>query len=414
MSRGVRRAAAMDSREFVAFVAASLVVGAMATDLMIPALGEIGRSLSPGSPALGQTALVAFLLGMGLPQLLLGPLSDRFGRRPVFLGGGVVFIVGGVLSAVVQDISSLIVARLLQGIGAGGLRVAVYAMVRDRHAGSEMARVMSLAMTVLLLEPIVSPLVGQFVLLLGSWRWIPLLVVAAASAVTVWARYRANETLSLGDRRPVAAASTLAACFEVITHPAAFAHMLAYALAMGAHVGFLSSAQGIFERTYGVGLGFTPLLALVSLATSAAAFLNARLLAYRDSSLLIRAALHSQLGASTFGLLSGVFGNVGLAEFLVLQSCNMFMFGLLAPNLTAMSMRPFGHMAGTAAAMFGFVTNTLGALLGFAIGQGFDGSVRPLFGAYWILTAVALLIVVRAHRRHGYSPRSADFQALGE
>lgn len=410
MSDAARCASAMGSREFVAFVAASLVVGAMATDLMLPALGEIGRTLSPGDPALGQTALVAFLLGMGLPQLLLGPLSDRFGRRPVFLGGGAVFVAGGVLTAFVQDISALIAARLLQGIGAGALRVAAYAMVRDRHAGSEMARVMSLAMTVLLLEPIVSPLVGQFVLLLGSWRWIPLLVVAAACAVTVWARFRLRETLFIEHRRPVEAASAIAACGEVVTNRGAFAHMLAYALAMGAHVGFLTSAQDIFERTYDVGLGFTPLLALVSLATSAAAFLNARLLAYRDSSVLIRGALHSQLAGNTLGVIAAVSGMVGLSEFLVLQSCNMFIFGLLAPNLTAMSMRPFGHMAGTAAAMFGFVTNTLGALLGFAIGQGFDGSVLPLFGAYWILTGVASLAVAWADRRTGFSPQLADLR----
>lgn len=402
----------MRSREFVGFVAACLVVGAMATDLMLPALGAIGGELSPGDATLGQTAIVAFLLGMGLPQLLFGPLSDHFGRRPVLLGGCALFVAGGVLTALAQDIAMLIVSRLLQGIGAGALRVAAYAMVRDRHAGPAMARVMSLAMTVLLLEPIVSPLVGQVVLLFGSWRWLPLLVVAAAVAVAFWGRFRLTETRSVEHRRALAAASILAAWREVVTNGQAFAHMLAYALALGAHVGFLACAQDIFERSYDVGLGFTPLLALVSVATSVAAFLSARLSACRDSSALIRRALHSQLAGNTLAVIAAGFGLVGLTEFLVLQSCNMFAFGVLAPNLTAIAMRPFGHIAGTAAAMFGFVTNTLGALLGFAIAQGFDGTVRPLFGTYWILTAAALLTVVRGDRRAGCSIQWAALRTL--
>lgn len=403
MIGAVGREPAMDSREFIAFVAACLVVGATATDMMLPALGAVGAELSHGDFTAGQSAIVAFLLGMGLPQLLFGSLTDRFGRRPVLLGGCATFVAGALLTALAQDIVMLVAARLLQGMGAGALRVATYAIVRDRHASQDMSRVMSLAMTVLLLEPIVSPLIGQLVLLVGSWRWISVLVAVPAAAVLIWGRARLDETLPVERRVRVSSASILSACREVATNQPAFMSALAYGLVMGGHVGFLSSAQVIFERTYDVGLGFTPLLALVSLATSAAAFLNSRLLVDHDSAALIRFALIAQLAWNTLAVSVARFGFTGLTEFLVLQVCNMFAFGLLAPNLTAMAMRPFGHVAGTAAAMFGLITNSLGACLGFAVGQASDGSVRVLFEAYWILTAAAWLALKWATYRTTYS-----------
>lgn len=399
----------MRSLEFVAFVAASLVVGALATDLMLPALRAIDDDVALAGSNLSQTAIAAFLLGMGMPQLLFGPISDRYGRRPVLLGGGVVFVVGSAFTALAPDVTTLIAARLLQGFGAGAQRVATHAVVRDRHGGPEMARVMSLAMTVLLLEPIVAPMLGQLILLFGSWRWIAVTVAVAGAAVLFWARSRLEESLPVGERRTIAPASVVAAYRMVLADRQALAHMLAYGLAMGAHVGFLTSAQGVFQRTYDAGLRFTPLLALVSLAMATAAFVNVRLLRVHGSPRLIRLALRGQFVANCIALAAAAAGLVGLPQFLVIQSWNMFAFGLLAPNLTAMAMSPFGHVAGTAASMFGFVTTTVGALLGFAVGQLFDGTLRPLFAAYSVLSATALLTLAWAGgraRRSAQSPGS--------
>jgi DHA1 family bicyclomycin/chloramphenicol resistance-like MFS transporter len=394
----VAATAAMGPLEFVAFIALSLVVGAMATDLMLPALSAITRDLALAQPNLSQSAIAAFLLGMGAPQLLFGPISDRYGRRPVFLWGLAVFVVGGVLSALAPDLATLVAARLLQGFGAGAQRVVTFSIVRDRHGGVEMARIMSLAMTILLLEPIVAPMLGQLILLAGAWRWIPVTVALAGSALLTWALLRLEESLPTPARRSIAPAAVFAAYREVLTNRPALAHMLAFGLVMGAHFGFLSSAQAVFQQTYGVGLRFTLLLALVSLAMASAAFLNARLVRIHGSARLIRRAFQGVVLINGLAATAAAAGQVALPEFLAIQTCNMFAFGLLAPNLTAQSMSPLGHVAGTAASMFGFLTTTFGAVLGFAIGQLFDGTVRPVLCAYAIFGFAALLILGRAGR----------------
>ncbi|WP_031347424.1 MFS transporter [Thauera terpenica] len=386
----------MSPTEFIAFVSMSLAVGALATDLMVPALDGIGDDLALGSRNLSQAAIIAFLLGMGMPQPFFGLLCDRHGRRPLFLGGAGVFAVGGVLTALAVDIATLIGARLLQGVGAGALRVATYSTVRDRLGGPGLAHALSLVMTVLLLEPVVAPMLGQLILLSGSWRWIPALTALAAIVMLCWARWRLDESLPVDQRRSFAPASAAAAYRLVLADRHAVAHMLAYGLAMGAYVGFLTSAQAVFQRTYEAGLRFTPLLAFVSLATAVGAYSNARLLRRYGSAQLIRSVLCSQVVVNGLAAAAAGAGLVGLRPFLAIQCWNMFVFGLLAPNLTAMAMNRLGHVAGTAASVFGLVTTCMGALIGFAVGQLFDGSVRPLFAAYSVLGATALLVLARA------------------
>jgi DHA1 family bicyclomycin/chloramphenicol resistance-like MFS transporter len=386
----------MNPREFVAFVTMSLVVGALATDLMVPALAGISDDLALGGTNLGQTAIFAFLLGMGMSQLLFGPMGDRYGRRPLLLVGAGVFVAGAALAALAGDVTTLVGARLVQGVGAGAMRVAVYSTVRDRLSGSGMARTLSLAMAGLLLEPIVAPMLGQLVLLLGSWRWIPMVMAATSAAVLFWAWWRLDESLPLELRRPIVPASVVVAYRIVLADRHALAHMFAYALAMGAYVGFLTSAQGVFQQTYETGLRFTPLLAFVSLATAIGAFINVRLIRYCDSAHLILRALWGQIVVNGLALAAASADLVGLRVFLAIQCSNMFAFGVLAPNLTTMTMSRLGHVAGTASSLFGFVTTSLGALLGFAVGQFFDGTVRPLLAGYFVLSATALLILTRA------------------
>lgn len=388
----------MERVEFVAFVALSLVVGAMATDLMLPALAAVTRDLALADANLSQAVIAAFLLGMGVPQLLFGPISDRFGRRPIFLLGLVVFVAGGLVCALARDLPTLIAARLLQGFGAGAQRVVTFSVVRDRHGGVEMARIMSLAMTLLLIEPILAPMLGQLILLAGSWRWIPVAVALAGLAVLGWALARMDESLPVGERRSIAPAAVAASYRAVLAQGSAFAHMLTFGLVMGAHLGFLTSAQAIFQRTYGVGLRFTLLLALVSLAMAIASFFNARLVQRHGSRRLIRRALLGLLACNLAALLLEAAGSLGLPLFLLMQGCNMFAFGLLAPNLTAMAMTPLGHVAGTAASIFGFLTTTLGALLGLAIGQLYDGTVQPVLVAYAVTGAIALALLARSGR----------------
>lgn len=388
----------MGSIEFISYIAISLSVGAFAVDVMLPALHAIGTEMRPDNANAGQAAIASFLLGVGGAQLVFGPLSDRHGRKPVFIAGLLIFLLGSVLTALAGNFTALLAARLLQGIGAGGQRVVAFSIVRDRHCGVALARVLSLVVTVLLLEPLLAPMFGQEVLLFGSWRVIAATVVAVGAALFLWTVLRLDETLPAARRRPMSLVALAAAYRMVLTNRPAIAAILIFGLVMGAHLGFLSSSQGIFQSTFGAGLRYTFLLALVSCAMVLASLINVRLVRRHGSAALIVWCLQGMVLVNALALAASMVSAPLLWLFLMIQSCNMFAFGLLLPNLTAMAIDPFGQIAGTASSLYGFLATTIGALLGFMVGQCFDGTVRPVLAGYVILSAVALVLVAWARR----------------
>jgi len=212
-----------------------------------------------------------------------------------------------------------------------------------------------------------------------------------AAGMLCWVWLRLEESLPGGPRGTISLRVVLADYRSVVATREAIAGMLVSGLVLGAHLGFLSSAQAIFQITYSAGLRFTLLLAGVSLAMSAASLLNARLARRMGGGELIRRSLLGVIAVNAAGFAAAFAGVVPLPLplFLAVQACNMFAFGLLLPNLTAMSMNRLGSIAGTASSMYGFVSITIGAALAAVIGQCFDGSVRPLLAAYVLLALAA-------------------------
>jgi DHA1 family bicyclomycin/chloramphenicol resistance-like MFS transporter len=388
-------ASPMGPNEFVAFIAVGLVVGAVAIDLMLPALSAIRDDFGLVGANLSQAVIAVLLLGVGPAQLIFGPLSDRYGRRPLFIAGLLIFLCGSVIGTLAPTFQMLLVGRFLQGFGAGAVRVVTFSIARDRHAGVQLAHVMSLAMTGLLFEPVIAPMLGQLILMSGSWRWVVATVTAVGGATLAWTWLRLDEPLADGQRRTMSPASLAAAYRTVATTPAAVVGILVFGLMMGAQLGFLSSAQGIFQITYGAGMRFTPLLALVSLATAAASYTNARLVRRHGSRRLVGYALQGLVAANVAALALAAVGAASLPVFLLLQACSMFAFGLLLPNLTAMVMNPLGSIAGTAASVYGFVSTTIAAPISFVVGFLFDGTIRPVTGAYALIGVLSLLILSR-------------------
>ena len=142
---------------------------ALAIDAMLPALPAIGRDLEAPRPNDVQYVITSLFLGLGLGQMLFGPLSDRIGRRPAIHAGLVLFMIGCLVSIFAPTFETMIVGRVLQGIGVAGPRIVTVALVRDQYEGRQMARLMSFAMAVFILVPTVAPALGQVILWLGSW-----------------------------------------------------------------------------------------------------------------------------------------------------------------------------------------------------------------------------------------------------
>ncbi|PKQ04134.1 MAG: MFS transporter, partial [Alphaproteobacteria bacterium HGW-Alphaproteobacteria-10] len=263
--------------QFVAFVAALMALNALAVDIMLPALPDIGADLGMLGENDRQMVITFYLLGFGLGQIVMGPLSDRFGRRPVLIVGLIGYLAAAALCASVTGAEALLAARFAQGVGSAAPRVIVTALVRDCYEGRTMARVTSYAMMVFMVVPIVAPSVGQAVLLAGPWRWIFAVLALYAAAVLWVAATRLPETLPPERRRALSLSGLKASARVVFGARQTVGYALAAGVFFGALFGFVGSAQQILAELYGLGAWFPLAFAGIAVSIALASLVNALL-----------------------------------------------------------------------------------------------------------------------------------------
>jgi DHA1 family bicyclomycin/chloramphenicol resistance-like MFS transporter len=380
-------------REFVALIAALMGANALAIDIMLPALPAIGDAVGIPIENDRQWIITAFMLGFGLGQILYGPLSDRFGRKPILLIGLAIYTAFGALATFAGSFDALIIARIGQGLGAGATRVLAVSIVRDRFAGRQMARVMSLVFIVFLAIPIVAPSIGQGILFIAPWRWIFGLLAVFGGFLMIWAALRMPETLHPEDQRPFSLPAILSAFRVTLTTRQSVGYMMSMSIAFGALLGFINSAQQVFAGPLQAMDLFPLIFALTACALGIASLINSRIV----ERLGMRVVSHTALLGYIFfaGVHAAVswMGYENLWTFTVLQSGMMFCFGLMGSNFGALAMEPMGHIAGSASSVQGFCSTTGAALVGFFIGQQFDGTTVPLTLGY-LGGGLAVLAVV--------------------
>lgn len=391
---------------FVALMAALMATNALAIDAMLPALADIGDALGIAEPNDRQWIVTAYLLGFGASQIVYGTLSDRFGRKKVLNFGLVVYVAASVFAAFAGSFSVLMWARVLQGVGAAATRVLVVAIVRDCYSGRDMARVMSLALIVFLAVPVLAPSIGQAILWVAPWRWIFGVLTIFGAAVLLWSSLVLPETQAPEDRKPIEFASVLAAFRVTLTTRIALGYMLAMGFVLGGLFGFINSAQQVFVDVFEAPEWFTAIFALIAMFMAVASLLNARIVGRLGMRRVSHAALLGYIALTGLHAVIAWTGHESLLSFTLLQGGAMFCFGLLAPNFGAMAMDPLGHVAGTASSVQGFVTTVGGALLGFWIGQHFDGTVVPLTLGFSLCGLAALAVVLVAERGKLFRPSS--------
>lgn len=393
--------------EFVCLIAIMMALNALAIDAMLPALPAIGEDLGVANENTRQWIITAYLLGFGVAQLAYGPLSDRFGRKPVLLGGIGIYVAFSVLAAFSHTFAVLILARIGMGIGVAATRVLAVSIVRDRYEGRTMARVMSLSFLVFLAVPILAPTVGQLVLLVGPWQWIFWVFALFGSGFMIWAGLRLPETLHAEDRRPISVRPIAAAFRQALSNRQAMGYTLAMTAIIGGLFGFINSSQQIFFDVFHAPQLFTTVFALVACGIAVSSLLNSQLVEKLGSRLISHSALLGFIAFSMIHAAIAISGHDNIWTFSILQGCKMFCFGLVAGNFGSMAMEPMGHIAGTASSAQGFISTVIGALVGFAIGQSFNGTTVPLTVGFAILSVVALLLVLWAEKGHLFKARHA-------
>ena len=369
---------------------------ALSIDAMLPALPEIGQDLGVTRANDSQLVISVLFLGLALGQIIYGPLSDSVGRKkPIYLGYAI-FVAGCLLSLFAPTFQLMLAGRLLQGLGVAGPRSVSLALVRDLYEGDKMAEVMSYVMTVFILVPMLAPAYGQAIIAFADWRAIFTSFIVLAVLTFGWFALRQPETLLPEARKPYSPSRLWLAVKEIFGTRAALGYTLAAGFIGGAFLGYLNSAQQIFQGVYELGNLFPLYFAVASLALGSASFANARLVMRFGMKRLATVALRTLtiLSVTAFAVAFLQGGQPPLWQFMTFLLAVFFCVGVLFGNLNALAMQPLGHIAGVGAAVVGSLSTLMSVPLGTAIGQSFNGTVLPLIGGLALMGLVTLGVMV--------------------
>ncbi|HEY9078728.1 multidrug effflux MFS transporter [Magnetovibrio sp.] len=374
-------------------------VAPLSTDMYLPALPAIGRDLQADA-GMVQLTLSAYLIGFAGGQLILGPLSDRFGRRPVLLAGLMIFVISSIACLLASNITMLLVARLFQAVGACAGTAISRAVVRDIHGVKDAARMLAHMGTAMATAPLIAPLIGGH--LTASYGWQANFVVLAGigalmlvlSVIALPETHTQPDPLALSVRRMARNYSTLLknATFRDFT--------LSNAFGFAGLFGFISSSSFILID----GLGMRPetfgfAFAVVVLGYMSGTQVSVRLLKNRSLEYVVGLGGRIALVAGIAGLLTVWLAPPSVFAVIVPIFCYNISFGIIMPNTMAGGIGPFPHMAGTASALMGFVQMALAAFSGALVGHLYDGTALPMMAVIAVTGTLAWLFAQRVARR---------------
>lgn len=389
--------------EFVVLIAAMMAMGALGIDTMLPALPTIGHDLDAAKRDL-PLIIVMFSAGFGVAQLVHGPLSDRFGRRPVLIGSLGLYVVMNLLCAVAGSLELLLIARVCGGLAIAATRVVTVALIRDCFVGRAMARVSSLAVMTFMIFPIIAPSIGQLILTMGSWRLIFHVIAGASLIVAIWFALRMPETLAIENRVPLEWRRLVANWRLTLSDRQSVGYAGAVIGLQGALFGYITSIQPIVAEVFGQPDRLGIVFAGCAVVMACGNLLNSRIVMWLGMRRISHGAMLLLIVVASTSLAIEALGWETLWLFVVLQSITMACFGLAASNCSAMAMANMGDIAGTASSLQGFVVTTGGAIIGGLIGRAFDGTTTPLHLGFLTAGVVALALAAIVERGRLFQP----------
>ncbi|MEU8949027.1 multidrug effflux MFS transporter [Streptomyces sp. NPDC048489] len=387
----------------------------LSMDMYLPSLPEVTRSLHAPAATV-QLTLTACLAGMAFGQLVVGPMSDRWGRRRPLLAGLLVYVLATALCAVAPDVELLVAFRLAQGLaGAAGIVIA-RAVVRDLYDGMAMARFFSTLMLISGVAPVVAPLIGGQILRATDWRGVFVLLTAVGIGLTVLVWTRLPETLAPADRHAGGVGEALRSMRALLADRVFTGYMLAGGFAFAALFAYIAASPFVIQDIYGASpQTFSLLFGVNSVGLVAVGQVNGKLLVGRvglDKVLAAGLGLVA-LGATALLLMSsGVFGEVGLVPVAAALFVLMSAMGLALPNTQALALMRVRHAAGSASALLGTSSFLIGAVASPLVGIAGEHTAVPMAVvqlAAVLVAVVCFMALCRPWRtRHTPDGKAAD------
>lgn len=376
---------------FTFVLSMAMATAALSIDSVLPALGEIRADLglSPDSTAVAGL-VTTFIIGHGLGLLPAGLLADRYGRRPVLLGGLAMFILGAAGAALSPNLNAMFVARFFWGLGSAGPRVASVAMVRDAFEGERMARQMSAIMAIFILVPAVAPSLSTALLIVAPWPAVYWMCAGAALLVMVGA-LRLPGTLRPELRTTLDRGALWRNLVFIFRTPGTIRYLIALTAISGAFYSYLASTELILDETFDILSWLPAVFAVFALTMGAAMWFNGRIVERAGLDRLIRLSFFGYL-ASTAALFVLALATSGRPPFWLYAAAMMPLlafFGVLSPNVNAAAMRPLASVAGVASAVLGMIPSVIGAVIGSRLDAAFDGTILPLAAGFFVSALIA-------------------------
>lgn len=387
--------------EFVALMASLMSIVALSIDALLPALPDIGNVLNVSDPNDNQKLVTMIFLGLGFGQLIFGPLSDSFGRKPIVYVGFTLFVLATIICVTTNNFEIMILGRILQGIGLASPRTLSIAMIRDSYSGDFMAKILSIVVMVFILVPVIAPTLGQFLLNFYNWESIFYVNLIFGLVIMLWFWRRQEETLIEANKIKFTPMLFVNGTKEFMKHKHAVAFTLVSGFITGSFMVYLSTAQQIFEQQYQLGDKFPYIFASLAIAVGLATFLNSRyVIRYGMWKIAYTATIAYCLISLLYVVLFWSGANPSFEVLLGFFALQFFAIGFLFGNLRSLAMQPLGHIAGIGAAINGFVSTVMAVPIANYIGGFVSNSVLPLFIGFSVFGILSFFVFLRLKVMH--------------
>ncbi|HDC4819022.1 MULTISPECIES: Bcr/CflA family multidrug efflux MFS transporter [Enterobacter] len=369
----------------------------LSIDMYLPALPVISAQF--GVPAgSAQMTLSTYILGFALGQLLYGPMADSLGRKPVILGGTLVFAAAAVACALAQSIDQLIIMRFLHGLAAAAASVVINALMRDIYPKEEFSRMMSFVMLVTTIAPLVAPMAGGAVLVWFSWHAIFWILALAALLASAMIFFFIDETLPVERRQKFHIRTTIGNFASLFRHKRVLSYMLASGFSFAGMFSFLSAGPFVYiELNHVSPQHFGYYFALNIVFLFVLTIINSRFVRRVGALNMFRAGLWIQFVMAVW-LVVSAFLDVGFWALVIGVAAFVGCVSMISSNAMAVILDEFPHMAGTASSLAGTFRFGIGAIVGALLSMATFTTAWPMLWAMAFCATSSALFCLYASR----------------